>query len=240
MDTLSLTLLTTAAGVGFVHTVLGPDHWLPFVALARSRGWSYSRLAWITAACGAGHVVSSLALGAVAWWVGLAIQRIEGIESSRGTFAGWLLFGFGVAYTIWGARRAVRRSRGLEPHAHGPLFHVHTNGDATHAHACNRDAESSPATGRLPFWTLFVILVLGPCEPLVPLFLIPAGRGLWGTALIVAGVFGLVTIVSMIALTLAGLAGARLVSLAPLERWSHALAGGVIACSGFAVLYLGL
>ena len=33
-------LALTAAAIAFVHTLLGPDHYLPFVAMAKARGWS--------------------------------------------------------------------------------------------------------------------------------------------------------------------------------------------------------
>ena len=32
-----LLLLTSAAGIAFVHTLLGPDHYLPFVSMAVAR-----------------------------------------------------------------------------------------------------------------------------------------------------------------------------------------------------------
>jgi len=37
LDGLSLSVLLAAAGVGIVHTLLGPDHYLPFLTLARVR-----------------------------------------------------------------------------------------------------------------------------------------------------------------------------------------------------------
>jgi len=33
-------LCATAAGVGVIHTLLGPDHYLPFAAMARAGDWS--------------------------------------------------------------------------------------------------------------------------------------------------------------------------------------------------------
>ena len=36
-------LLLTAASIGFIHTLLGPDHYLPFVAMSAARGWSSRR-----------------------------------------------------------------------------------------------------------------------------------------------------------------------------------------------------
>ena len=30
----------SAASIGFIHTILGPDHYLPLVAMAKTNGWS--------------------------------------------------------------------------------------------------------------------------------------------------------------------------------------------------------
>jgi nickel/cobalt exporter len=56
------TLAVAAVTVGSLHT-LAPDHWVPFAALARARGWSAGRTARITFACGFGHVTVSALLG---------------------------------------------------------------------------------------------------------------------------------------------------------------------------------
>ena len=40
VSTFSPSLLAAAFGVGVVHTLLGPDHYLPFIMLAKARGWS--------------------------------------------------------------------------------------------------------------------------------------------------------------------------------------------------------
>ena len=36
-------LALTAATIGFVHTVTGPDHYLPFIVIGRARRWSLGR-----------------------------------------------------------------------------------------------------------------------------------------------------------------------------------------------------
>jgi len=232
IDGISWSLLLAAGTIGVLHTTLGPDHYLPFVMLARARGWKPWRTAMVTITCGAGHVLSSLALGAVGVAVGLSRTRLAGVEAGRGTVAAWLLVGFGVAYAVWGVRRAVRRVQGLEPHTHGGHVHLHRRGDRPHAHA--------QAHGGSTFWALFIVFVLGPCEPLIPLVVVPASQGRWTLAGAIALVFGLTTVATMVALTLIPLLGLRRLDLGPLERWSHALAGAVIALSGMAVLWLGL
>jgi nickel/cobalt exporter len=82
--------------------------------------------------------------------------------------------------------------------------------------------------------------VLGPCEPLIPLFVLPASRGQWGLTAGAALVFGIITIATMVALTALAVLGAQHLRLGPLERWSHTLAGVVVAASGLAVIFLGL
>ena len=70
-------LMLTAASIGAVHTLLGPDHYLPFVALSRSANWSTRRTVAVTSACGAGHVLSSILIGMAGIAAGAAIERIE-------------------------------------------------------------------------------------------------------------------------------------------------------------------
>lgn len=227
-------LLLAAAGVAVTHTVLGPDHYLPFLMLARARGWSRARTALVTLACGLGHVLSSIALGAIGLAIGAGVGWVKKAEGVRGDWAGWALILFGAAYMLWGIRVALRRRHGLRPHAHDGHVHIHAGGHAHHGHAGH--AVDSNTT----FWALFVVFVLGPCEPLIPLFVLPASRGEWGLAVWTGVVFGAITLGSMLALVLAGHAGLAGLPLGRLERWAHAMAGAVVLASGLAVVFLGL
>jgi len=231
---MSLSLLAAAFGVGLVHTLLGPDHYLPFIMLAKARGWSRARTVVVTAACGVGHIASSVLLGGLGIAFGLAIARVETLESGRGPIAAWALVAFGVAYALWGLRHALRKQRGLEAHVHGDGVHIHSHGLSSHGH------DQQKVGANTSFWALFIIFVLGPCEPLIPLFALPASQGRWDVAALTAVVFGIATLVSMVGATLAGYEGLKFVRLGPLERWSHVVAGGVIAAAGLSVIYLGL
>ncbi|MCU0234490.1 MAG: sulfite exporter TauE/SafE family protein [Thermoanaerobaculales bacterium] len=231
---LSWSLLAAAGGVGVVHTLLGPDHYLPFIMLARARRWSRLRTAVVTAVCGLGHVVSSVALGGIGIALGLAIGQVESLESGRGPIAAWALVAFGLAYALWGLRHALRRRAGLAAHSHGGEPHLHSHGASPHAHGTE-----APGAGT-SFWALFIVFVLGPCEPLIPLFALPASQGRWDAAALTALVFGAATLASMLGATLAGVEGLKMLRLAALERWSHVVAGAVIAAAGLSVIYLGL
>ena len=56
-------LIGAAASIGFLHTIMGPDHYVPFIAMSRARGWSLLKTMLVTTACGLGHVIGSAALG---------------------------------------------------------------------------------------------------------------------------------------------------------------------------------
>jgi len=234
MGTFSPSLLAAAFSVGVVHTLLGPDHYLPFIMLAKARGWSRTRTIAVTAACGVGHVASSVVLGGLGIAFGLALGHVEKLESGRGSLAAWALVAFGVAYALWGLRQAFRKRKGIEAHTHGDEVHIHSHGLHPHGH------EHHNVGAATTFWTLFIVFVLGPCEPLIPLFALPASQGRWDVAVMTAVVFGLATLVSMIGVTVAGLQGLQLLNFGALERWSHVIAGCVIAAAGLSVIYLGL
>ena len=57
-----MALLLSAAGIAFTHTLMGPDHYLPFVAIAVERRWSWGKLLGVTLMCAAAHLVGSVLL----------------------------------------------------------------------------------------------------------------------------------------------------------------------------------
>ncbi len=63
MYTDSTVLYLTAASIGFFHTLLGPDHYIPFIVISKARKWSMWKTNLITFLCGIGHVGSSILIG---------------------------------------------------------------------------------------------------------------------------------------------------------------------------------
>ena len=231
-------LCSTAAALGFLHTLLGPDHYLPFVAMSRAGRWSARKTAVITLLCGLGHVLSSLALGTVGIALGVGVFKLEAVEGFRGDLAAWLLLTFGLVYFAWGVRRAIRNRPHTHRHVHADgTVHTHEhmhNGEHLHAHV------HDDASARAP-WMLFTIFLFGPCEPLIPLLIYPAANGPMRDVVLVAAVFGVTTLATMTAVVL--LANSALGRLqfvvgglfARLERFSHAIAGLVVLLCGVAV-----
>ena len=93
-------LFLSAASLGFVHTILGPDHYLPFIVLSKARQWSSTKTMWITFVSGVGHVGSSILIGMFGIALGISLNKLEYFEAFRGELVGWMLFTFGIGYTI--------------------------------------------------------------------------------------------------------------------------------------------
>jgi nickel/cobalt exporter len=231
-------LALTAASLGFVHTILGPDHYIPFIAMARAGNWSTIKTTLITIACGTGHVLSSVLLGAVGIAMGIAVGQLEFIESARGDIAGWLLMGLGFMYLLWGLKKAYKN----KPHAH---YHNHTDGTVhVHKHVHHRDhthVHKEKYNGKsLTPWILFTIFIFGPCEVLIPMLMYPAATESTMGMVVIVAVFAITTISTMLAIVLITLYGIKFVRLGKLERYAHALAGAMILLSGTAIAFLGL
>lgn len=232
-----LILTGTAASIGFLHTLFGPDHYLPFIVMSKAREWSLAKTGWITVLCGVGHVLSSVVLGMIGVALGIAVAKLEVTEGFRGNLAAWGLIAFGLVYFVWGLRRALRG----RPHAHS---HAHEDGaDHVHSHTHHKEhvhPHAEEGKKSITPWVLFTIFVLGPCEPLIPILMYPAAQeSLFGLVLVTV-VFGVATIGTMLSIVLAASFGISFLPMKRLERYSHALAGATICLCGMAITFLGL
>lgn len=235
MDSSLYVIAGTAALLALTHTVIGVDHYLPFVALGRARQWSYRRLVAMVVVCGLGHVLSSVVLGFVGLGLGIAVGELEAVEASRGELVSYLIIAFGLIYMVWGLRAAIRNKPHTHRHFHADgLAHEHHHdhhGSHVHAHADNRR--------RSVGWVLFLLFVFGPCEPLIPLVMYPAAKSSWLGVALVAGIFSVITIATMLVMATVLYAGALRIRWQALERYGHAAAGFAILAAGLLIV-LGL
>jgi ABC-type nickel/cobalt efflux system permease component RcnA len=229
-----IVLYASAASIGFAHTILGPDHYLPFIVMSRVRSWSLRKTVVITALCGVGHVLGSVMLGLLGLALGLSVMKLTQIESMRGDVAGWLLLGFGLTYSVWGLWQAFRHHTHSHPHVHGDgAVHAHNHdhtGEHLHAHE-----EPGSERGSLTPWVLFTIFLFGPCELLIPVLMYPAAKGSMLHVALISLVFGVVTIGTMITVVMLAYLGAGTFRWRALQRYGHALAGLIVLGCGVAV-----
>jgi len=233
-------LSVTAVSIGFLHTITGPDHYLPFIVLSKARKWSSLKTILITALCGIGHVGSSIVIGAIGIITGLSIARIQIFEGYRGSLAAWLFIGFGLLYCLWGLWRGIR-NKGHHHHHHR---HVHDDGNFhkhEHQHSQTKEHIHEHAEEKKPNmtpWILFTIFVFGPCEPLIPLLMLPAAKQSSSGVVVVAAIFSLTTIVTMIGMVLLPLFGLKMLPMKFLERYMHAVAGFTIFICGIGIEFI--
>ncbi|WP_163717074.1 urease accessory protein UreH domain-containing protein [Mangrovibacterium lignilyticum] len=225
-------LAISALSLGFIHTLLGPDHYLPFIVISKARNWSTAKTMRITFVSGIGHVGSSVLIGMIGIALGSSLSKLEGIETFRGELVGWLLFAFGLAYTFFGIYKYMTSSH----HAHLPAFLMPKNVRENHHLPTNEeDAEKVNITP----WIIFLIFVFGPCEVLIPLLIFPAYSHSAGGMALISSLFAVATITTMMTIVFLGHKGVSRINFKKQERYVHLLAGVVILISGAGMVFLG-
>jgi len=229
-------LSVTVISLGFLHTLFGPDHYLPFIVLSQAKKWTLRKTMFITFICGLGHVLSSVLLGLAGIAVGISINKLVAAESFRGNIAAWLFIAFGLIYMSISVRNLIRKRKHNHSHFHlGGDKHSHEhNHQKEHTHIHDNDVVKTTP------WILFLIFVFGPCEPLIPLLMYPAAQSNIPGAVFVSLLFSAVTIATMMSIVLVFKLGLSKLNLKPVEKYSHLIAGALIFFSGVAIQFLGL
>jgi nickel/cobalt transporter (NicO) family protein len=209
-------LASTAAFLGFSHTIIGPDHYVPFIAMSKARKWSMHKTFWITTACGFGHILSSVLLGFLGIALGTALSFIDAFEEMRGEVAAWVLLAFGFTYLVWGVHRAIKKKHHHHHHHHGK--------------------DKSDITP----WILFTVFFFGPCEPLIPILMYPAATESFAMLFLVVALFSITTVATMLCVVMLAVRGISLVNFSRFAHYDHAIAGFTIFSSGAAIKFLGL
>ncbi len=233
MDNSIALLSITAVSLGFLHTLLGPDHYLPFIVISQAKKWSLKKTMWITFLCGLGHVLSSVVLGLIGIAVGISVTRLVDVESFRGNIAAWLFIAFGLVYMIISLRNLLRNRKHTHSHHHfGGERHEHEHDHQNeHTHIHQSDVMKTTP------WILFLIFVFGPCEPLIPVLMYPAAESNIAGSALVSVLFSLTTIATMMAVVLAFKLGLNKINMKPVEKYSHLIAGAMIFFSGIAIQF---
>lgn len=225
-------LIMAAVSVAAIHTITGPDHYLPFIALSKSRRWSVAKTIMWTVICGSGHVFSSVLLGLGGAALGWSMSKLNWVENVRGGIAGWVMLVFGFLYGTWGLYKAINNN----PHKH---FDMSDEGEI-YVFEHNHDTPIAPIERyRVTPWVMFIIFILGPCEPMIPLLYFPAAQNSWhGMAMLIA-VYTIITLFAMLMMVLLGYYGFAFVKTERLQRYVHTLGGLTIFVCGAGMLWMG-
>lgn len=232
MTTEMQALLVTAISIACLHTLTGPDHYLPFIALSKSKGWSIGKTIGWTITCGMGHVLSSVALGLGGAALGWSLHKINWLENVRGGIAGWVMLSFGIVYMLWGFYRLYKN----KPHKH---FDMDNDGGLYVYEHHHGQAVAPQERFRVTPWVMFIIFVLGPCEPMIPLLYFPAAQNSWWGMMLLIMVYTVCTLATMLLMVLLGYFGFAFAGAQKLERYVHVLGGVTISICGVGMLWMG-
>lgn len=228
-----LTLLIIAAiTVACLHTVTGPDHYIPFIALSRSRGWSFSKTIFWTVFCGCGHVWSSVLLGLGGAAISWSLSTIKLFENIRGGIAGWCMLLFGLLYGVWGLYRAKKN----KIHKHFDMYEDGSMYVYEHKHG---DVVNTKDRHKVTPWVMFIIFLLGPCEPMIPLLYFPAAKNSWWGMMILVIIYTACTLIIMIVMVVLGYYGIAFMKTEKLNRYMHAIGGATIFICGTGMILMG-
>lgn len=225
-------LIIAAVTISFLHTIAGPDHYLPFIALSKARGWKFSKTLMWTIICGCGHVWSSVFLGLGGAALGWSLSKVKWLESVRGGLAGWTLLGFGLIYSIWGIIRAHQNKK----HKH---FDVYDDGSIYVFEHNHSEVVAPKERHRVTPWVMFIIFLLGPCEPMIPLLYFPAAKNSLNGMILLVFVYTIFTLATMILMVTMGFYGFSFLKTNKLERYMHALGGFTILICGAGMVLMG-
>ena len=226
MTRTALLLFLSSCGTAVIHALI-PDHWLPFVLLARVERWSEKRVVLLTGLAGSLHVVVTMLFGGLTIVAGSG--RVEGLAErtgrSLGFLGGLILVVFGVSYGLW------RHYREATAHARrGDL----PDGSAKHLHAHGHLLERW-FRGAVTARTLVVVIGISPCALLVPVLFASAVEG--SAALLAAALgFALCTIGTMTGVTLFAVRGIRRIDLPFFTRYGDLISGALVAGVGLLMM----
>lgn len=203
-----VTLVLSGFSVALLHAAI-PTHWLPFVMIGRTRGWSRRQIFCAVMIAGGGHIVATTLLG-----IAVARFGVELNETFEEVFH-WGVAALLIALGLWLAFRA--------PHGRA----------CDHCHG--REKLIPEATDRAALWGLFLTLTLSPCELFLPIYLTAAPYG-WIGITSLSLVLAVATFGGMMALTWVALAGAERLRPRWMARLDQRHVGAALCALGVATV----
>lgn len=226
-------LLLTTIGIALLHTLSGPDHYLPFIVLSKAKNWSLPRTLLITFFCGIGHVGSSLLIGYAVVFLGWNLSKVTLFQHLRASWSSWAFVILGFVYILWSIYLLSKN----RAHKHFDL----DDPDEVYVYSHQHNGLVNPQNRfKVTPWILFLVFIGGPCEPLIPLLLYPAIKHSLVNTLQISVVFTLTTLLVMLSVVSLGFLGFRIISSPWINKYANLLAGVTLLGSGLAMVFLGL
>jgi hypothetical protein len=177
------------------------------------------------------HVLSSILIGLIGILIGWSLLKLNVIESTRGTWASWMLLIFGVFYTLWGLYDLKRNKL----HKH---FEVDDQAEIYVYEHRNGESVLPNQKFKVTLWVMFFIFALGPSEPLIPLLFYPTVEQSFYQVVVLVIIYTAITILMMLLMVTLGYYGVQRFSFPSLEKFMGLLSGLVILICGVGMVFL--
>ena len=236
-STVLTTLAVTGFTVAFFHAAI-PTHWLPFVLVARARGWNRAQTLLVTMFAGLGHVVLTTLLGLAIAWCGFQVDGQMGEAFPR--IAGGFLVAVGLYYfwRQWTGRGLCHHTvPGGKHHAdehcgHETEGHSHWDGELKDSELISRKKGDWAAISGL-----FLMLTLSPCEAFLPIYLSGVQFG-WRGFFVLSAILAAATFAGMLVFTWLALVGLEKIQVKKFERYEAAWLGALFTLVGVLIMLM--
>lgn len=235
-STVLASVAATGFTVAFCHAAI-PTHWLPFVLVARTRGWGRAKALGVTIFAGLGHIALTTLLGLGIAWFGFQLDQRLG--RAFPWITGGLLFAIGGFY-LWRQWRGggICHHRVVGSHHHADEHCGHEHG---HSHWEDELKDSSLVSDKAgegaAIGGLFVMLTLSPCEGFLPVYLSGVQFG-WQGFFVLSAILAVATLLGMLLFTWLALLGLEKVELKSIEKYEAGLLGGLFVVLGVIIVLL--
>ncbi|HEV7622250.1 MAG TPA: hypothetical protein VGO09_10965, partial [Flavisolibacter sp.] len=135
------------------------------------------------------------------------------------------------AYTIWGYFKANTMGQ----HKH---FDVNEDGSIYVYEHKHGTVAAPQQRHRVTPWVLFLIFVLGPSEPMIPLLYLPAAQSSWVSMVVLIICYTFFTLLAMVIMVVLGYYGLFFIKAGKLEKYIHFLGGISILICGAGIVFL--
>ena len=92
---------------------------------------------------------------------------------------------------------------------------------------------------RVTPWVIFIIFLLGPCEPMIPLLFFPAAQHSWHGMVLLIAVYTFFTLVTMVVMVVLGYYSISFFKTEQLEKHMHSIGGLTLFICGAGMVFLG-
>lgn len=224
-------LVITVLSISSLHTFSGPDHYLPFIVLSRSKKWSVRKTVLVTSMCGLAHVFSSVLIGFITIALGWTFSKTLHLEFVRGQIASWMLLFFGIIYIAYSLYKLTKN----KTHKH---FEISDQNDIYVFEHQHKQTVIPNKKHKVTPWILFFIFATGPSEPIIPLLVFPSLNfsifKVWTLILF----YAISTVLTMLILVFLGITGSNLVNYKSFEKYTDLISGVMIVFCAIGMLFL--